>query len=599
MEFRFAVIAFVSALLMVGSARAGELQYAGKYSDGKLLVDLAQTSDGHDGTITLRDQVFPAVAHPDGQGLSGQFTSGASVFQFEASLDVDTLTLIAGATTYKLKRLAPPADPLDTNAASPAISADAPPGYTLVTSVGSGKSLTTEKPQIAKMNDALVATFTDLAAYFGDRPVLGTAFLAVKDSTSGNATFTATYDGAAIRGIISCKLQEGAAISVIFLRSDAPKGDWEKLMAQSALKLASPAAATAAQSTFSAVPDANIALKEYDYPDGTGSIGLADGWTTHSPSAALPCFIAGPAGQTVVLHASVNVNTPDSIAARQYQQYEQQSQNAIRTNAIYRLKPIPPILIAPFADPVTDVPLMVEQFSEGSQFNHGPTLTFEKINSSHDIPCSLPGGKGAFVSSDYTRTLDGQSTLIREESQVIVCPIAQTTWMWDVLCSVAAPDATFDRDLPTMLAIAKSEKGNAEQIQKTVQGIGNARMAAGAQTLKDAAAARQASFEDFQQSQQMRQNIHDQQQAQTQAGYDDINRAANEHEYARSRQDADQVEAIIGTRTVYDTITGESGYANLTDVNAVVDSLNQEALDPNRFVQIPLRDQLYPLPNAK
>jgi hypothetical protein len=66
-----------------------------------------------------------------------------------------------------------------------------------------------------------------------------------------------------------------------------------------------------------------------------------------------------------------------------------------------------------------------------------------------------------------------------------------------------------------------------------------------------------------------------------------------------ARHAADFNESIIGTRTIYDTVTGASGYANLTDVNGVVDSLNQAALDPTRFVQIPLRDQLYPLPPGK
>jgi hypothetical protein len=591
-------VIFVSALLVTVYSHAADAPFAGKFSDGNLKLDLDESATGYIGTLTLRDQTFPASAHAAGQQLTGTFTAASAKFDFTGSLDGDTLTLSTGHAIYKLKRLSAPENPLAGTPSATPMAGEAPAGYTVVASIDSGKSLAVKKADVTKLNDAFIATFNDLAAYFGNRPNLGTAFQDAKDATSGNATFTATFNGQPIRGIISCKLTDGAAISVVFLRSDAPKGDWEKIMAQTALKLASPAAA-AAQAPLPGVADANITLKEYDYPDGTGSIGLADGWTTHSPSAALPCFISGPAGQTVALHVSVNVNTPDSIAVKQYQQYEQQAENAIRTNAFYRLKPIHPVMNAPFTDPVTDFPVMVQQFSNASEFNHGPTLTFEKIISSHDIPCSLPNGKGAFLACTYTRTINGQSTLIREESQVIMCPVAQTTWMWDVLCSVAAPDATFDRDLPTMLAIAQSEKGNADQIQKTVQGIGNARLAAGAQTLKDAAAAQQANFEDFQQSQQMRQNIHDQQQAQTQAGYDDINRAANEHEYARSRQDADQVEAIIGTRTVYDTVTGESGYANLTDVNAVVDSLNQAALDPNRFVQIPLRDQLYPLPGPR
>jgi hypothetical protein len=64
-----------------------------------------------------------------------------------------------------------------------------------------------------------------------------------------------------------------------------------------------------------------------------------------------------------------------------------------------------------------------------------------------------------------------------------------------------------------------------------------------------------------------------------------------DHELDRSRGDADKVAAILGTRTIYDTVTGDSGYASLTDVTSVVDSLNQAALDPNRFQETPLCDQ--------
>jgi hypothetical protein len=103
----------------------------------------------------------------------------------------------------------------------------------------------------------------------------------------------------------------------------------------------------------------------------------------------------------------------------------------------------------------------------------------------------------------------------------------------------------------------------------------------------------------YKQNAETQQNIHDQQQAQVQAGYDAHNQQFTADQLQRSRSAADFDESIIGTRTIYDTVTGQSGYANLTDVNGVVDSLNQAALDPNRFVQIPLRDQLYPLPAGK
>jgi hypothetical protein len=238
---------------------------------------------------------------------------------------------------------------------------------------------------------------------------------------------------------------------------------------------------------------------------------------------------------------------------------------------------------------------MFDQFSKSNEFNHGPTLTFGKILSSQVLPCQLPGGKRAVITFTYTQTLNGQSTPDREQADIITSPL-NAAWMWYCSYGLIAPDATFDHDLPIMLAMAKSEKANQERTQQVVDAKIAQTNQMTQQIAEEGARQRQASFDQFQQDQKTRQNIHDQQMAQTQAGYDAHNQQFNDYELQRSRNAADFNESIIGTRTVYDTVTGESGYANLTDVNGVVDSLNQAALDPNRFVQIPLRDQLYPLP---
>ena len=90
------------------------------------------------------------------------------------------------------------------------------------------------------------------------------------------------------------------------------------------------------------------------------------------------------------------------------------------------------------------------------------------------------------------------------------------------------------------------------------------------------------------------QNAIYQQQHQAQMdGYAQHNAQWAADETQKQRNAADFIETIQGTRLVYDTQTGGSGYANLSDVTGVVDSLNQAALDPNRFVQVPLRDYLY------
>ncbi len=243
---------------------------------------------------------------------------------------------------------------------------------------------------------------------------------------------------------------------------------------------------------------------------------------------------------------------------------------------------------------------MVPQFSKRSEFYNGPSVALDKILSSQDLPCALPNGKRALIDYTFTRTQNDQSKLMRVRIVLVVAPVGQgdppAAWMWFCVKGLQGPDATFDRDLPIMQAMADSEKPNQDRVMQVMQARNQQIQQFSQQMAAAANAQMQAQYRQFQQDQQTRADIHQQQMAQTQAGYDAHNAQFANYEWQRSRNAADFDESIIGTRTIYDTVTGESGYANLSDVNGVVDSLNQAALDPNRFVQIPLRDQLYPNP---
>ena len=193
-------------------------------------------------------------------------------------------------------------------------------------------------------------------------------------------------------------------------------------------------------------------------------------------------------------------------------------------------------------------------------------------------------------------TLNGELTSIRVQADLMTCPVNNSVWMCLAHYSAQAPEATFDHDLPIMMEIVRSEKVDQQKMAQVALARNQQQYQAGQQMLAAQQQQFQAMSDIYKQKAQTQQDIHDQQQAQTEAGYAAHNQQFNDYELQRSRHAADFNESIIGTRTIYDTVTGESGYANLTDVNGVVDSLNQAALDPNRFVQIPLRDQLYPLP---
>lgn len=71
-------------------------------------------------------------------------------------------------------------------------------------------------------------------------------------------------------------------------------------------------------------------------------------------------------------------------------------------------------------------------------------------------------------------------------------------------------------------------------------------------------------------------------------------RDAEVNDAIKHRSITDFDETIRGIRTVEDTQTGEKTSVNLGDVHQIVDNLNEH--DPGRYKEIPLRDEMFPLP---
>jgi hypothetical protein len=76
--------------------------------------------------------------------------------------------------------------------------------------------------------------------------------------------------------------------------------------------------------------------------------------------------------------------------------------------------------------------------------------------------------------------------------------------------------------------------------------------------------------------------------------FDDYFKSQQRNSLIRDRSATDFDEVIRGVRTVEDTRTGERTSVDLGNVNEIVDKLNEH--DPDRYIQIPLKDELYPLP---
>ncbi len=322
--------------MITAFSSAADAPYAGKFSDGNLTLELSRQSSGYTGLITLGQRKFPATAHVGGNTLSGTFDSAGHTYPFTATLDSDTLTLTTGGKTYSLKNeAAAPPNPLGNLAPD---SSTQPADWTSASRRVQrlpmrrpdmkrwrqrllGQSLLTRKDHLTTVKAALEATFPELAQFFGSRPVIARAFADAKNPKSGGATFTVTAHGQPMQGFVKCTLDDrGATVAVIYGQTNAPKSEWDKLMNP-------PAPATQpAGSVAAAADDPVVPLKKVDFPDGTGSIGVADGWMTKAQSAVDPIAILGPANQVVVINNGRNINLPDSLAVRNRQQMQQMTE---------------------------------------------------------------------------------------------------------------------------------------------------------------------------------------------------------------------------------------------------------------------------------
>jgi hypothetical protein len=144
---------------------------------------------------------------------------------------------------------------------------------------------------------------------------------------------------------------------------------------------------------------------------------------------------------------------------------------------------------------------------------------------------------------------------------------------WALITSVMrAPDASFDQDLPVMNAIQSGIKLNQAVVGREFSSIGDMVRASG-QSAFDTMEKNHAAWQD--------------QQASEFRSFQERMRA---QQVARQKSALDMIEFAGGLRTVYDTETGQWGQVDLLNSDGIVDALNWAADDPNRYVQVPLRD---------
>jgi hypothetical protein len=451
-------------------------------------------------------------------------------------------TLLSAAETGKSPAGNPPAA-----SGNPA---GAPKGYSVAVATDAGKKLVAHKAEAKSVAAALSSSLQDLSRWFDARPVAKAAFADAKEQRRGGAPFTATLKGKPVKGLVYCVTDDrGADITVTYCRADAPASEWSQLSGNT-------------NAPAGAAP-AGVPMHEYRFPDGTGSIQLPEGWKTSAQTTIHGVRVEGPAEQTVSLGVNFTINSPDSFIVRNQVQMAAQA----RQMGFPPPKPIE-MLVAPYTEPVTALKNLIPQLSEWSQRHGGPGVRLDKIlETPQPAQAVFPRGRAATVYFAFTKTTAGKSGPFRARGQYETWMIGEGSWYLYV-SEGAGPDATFDKDWPVMLAIATSLKTDPQAVQRATSRAVDA------------------------QNQNFRamQRAHDTQMA----AFDDYFKSMQRNSVIRERSAIDFDEVIRGERTVEDTRTGYRTSVDLGNVDQIVDKLNE--YDPGRYVQIPLRDEVAPLP---
>ena len=252
----------------------------------------------------------------------------------------------------------------------------------------------------------------------------------------------------------------------------------------------------------------------------------------------------------------------------------------------------PPMLVAEFTDPVQALTDLIPQLSKLSQANGGPAVTLDKIISQKE-GTTLCGGKAATICYQTTRTQNGNSTQYEALDTDPDGARAQGTWML-VPNNVGGPACA-------LRAGSADDAGNAQLIarepgscQPADAGNEPAEMAMIRQQGEASQAALTANHQQFMRI-RMRTlpRVKPLMPSRCAATISTISsgKPMNFRSPATTPTSWRQSAEPARCTTPRPAITGT---ADLNYVGGVVDSLNAAANDPNRFVQIPLRDEMYP-----
>ena len=535
----------LAAVLAVGLWAAAAVAAdgpAGVYEDDR--VRLALQPDPADagrmvGDVRIGGHTYPVAGRVDGRAVSGQFEANGTSFPFRAEPTADGgVQLTSGGKAYALR-------PVE---ARPGLAPknDFPAGYTVVKTTEHGLALVASKPAARSVGRAIGAAADDWSGWFDRGWTHGKPYADGRDKRTGLMSLTADRHGRPVRGIVTVRLQPagGADVAVVVCRADATAADWAELTGGGG----------GGQGGGLAGAVKRVPLRTLTFPDNTGSIGIAAGYRTEATSCANSFVITGPAGQTVMLAAAFVVSTPDSMAVQLFRQ-----------TGVGR-----PPLIAPYASPAEAIVSLSPQLSQLARQAGVPGASVDHVQAVARAESAMgANGRAGVVAYGVTTAYgfaDGREHHLRAIANVDLMPTSNDSYLfWANV--VRAPDATFAKNLPAMLAMVASWRCNGAELARRT-----------AVWQRD----RAAWFDGVQAA-----------NADVQQAYARHNAAWRANANVESRVADNYSEAMRGYTTMADTTTGERTTIDYGRADQIVERMNET--DPGRYVVVPLRDDLDPV----
>jgi hypothetical protein len=500
-----------------------------------------------------------------------------------------SLAILIGGTAVCFAQSGPAAAPAGGQPADTGPALQSFGAFSILGSTATGKTLYLKLPAGLALEAAITQAADELGKVLDAKPVISDAFAKAADKSEGGAGIAGKLKGKDIKGLMFVGTgTAGASATIIIDAADAPKEDAATLMGF--------------------IPTA-VKMTTHTFPDGSGSIDLPDGWTTPMQSASGGIVVIGPGKQTVWYCNIRQIYDPqcgeEKLRASNYQLAMRNYQTRLRMyNQSVTMKKQFPNTIGPGDPPAppaafeadgnlyaikNNLPMRYCKYCDGpeevlkvyyplqAELGKKTGLPYTALDKTIAvIPAPVDPAYPNFKSGTvYIAVTDHDGD---KESHFRALNFFSTSnsvpgEVWQLtMCSMRAPDDTFDKDLPVMSAIENSVKINMKVVGKEISDAGQATRAMG-QQMFDTMEKNHAAWQD----QQARQFAdHEEQMAAQQKAVHDST--------------SDFIEYVGGARDVFDNQTGKTdGKVDLFNSNAIVGAMNAAANDPGRFVQIPLR----------